>query len=626
MKQNEDILFEYKGNQFWMHEERSWYTHETTRYRVSGIAVAKERLCLPDSYQGCPVSGWSMEKEIVSFPNVKIIFLPASVIQADISNAAFPNLEKIELQAGHSEFSTDGKMLFSADGRKLLYSLAAGNCDRAVVPGTVKKIADTAFQNTSCSEIVFENPDVSADSHAFLESEWLKRQGDFCIVGNMFYKLNHPVDRLAVPKGIRRFHERAFSSEVPRHLITPVMPSRYNIEHLGGRYYSRVLCEELTFSSVSGAVNFEMLRSMEKLKAVHIVQGHRKYSSMDGVVFSSDKKCLEYYPQAREQKEYSIPDGTVKIARKAFAGQKYLNKIRMPASIQKIGMGAFYACKELREAVLSDNIKEIPDACAYQNCGVFEGCRELKEIVLPAKMRYVGQYAFYRSGLKKAVLNDGLKQVGEYAFAHCLLDQIALPASVERLGKGALLGIERVDAYIGTAKGLISAVNTVPSNMAEKNANVEWVRCMVCALHKRGREKEVFLIPGSLKRSAAYHLDMAWNSDQIDYEEYDACFEFITDTQERIEFAEMGILRLAQEEDTPYTVYMKHAAARIAMSLIENEKEKEFLTFLKRGYLSENALGKLLKAANEHHLTTCSAYILKYQDEKGGRKKKRLTI
>ena len=75
---------------------------------------------------------------------------------------------------------------------------------------------------------------------------------------------------------------------------------------------------------------------------------------------------------------------------------------------------------------------------------------------------------------------------------------------------------------------------------------------------------------------------MAWNSDQIDYEEYDACFEEITDPEERLEFAELGILRLKDEEDTPYAAYMKHSALRIASRLLETKRRRSFSVFGKR--------------------------------------------
>lgn len=555
---------------------------------------------------------------------VKELYIPCAVTEISIDNGLFPGLEKVEVEAGHSEFRTDGKMLFSADGRELLYSLAGGNLEKATVPGEVRRIIRNAFSGTVCREIVFENADISCERDAFEDSEWIKCQGEYCVVGNQFFRLNGSVERLTVPDEIRRFHESAFWKGVPKYLNTPVMPSRSNMEDLGGRRGYRQ-CEELTLRSAGARIDIEMLRGWYGLSAVHVAKGHKRFCSADGIIFSKDGKTLEFYPQGRMEKSYRIPEGVVKIGRQAFLGQEYLEEVSMPDSVTTVGMGAFYRCSSLKKVDFSGNIREIPDASAYQNGGVFEQCGALEEARLPRKLQYLGSRAFYDSGLREIRLNEGLRQMGEYALAAEELRKVSLPMSMERLGKGALLYAETVEAYTGTAKGLVPAVNAVLPELTEKSANLEWSRCMVSVRHKRGSKTEKFLIPGSLKRNAAYHLDMAWNGDEIDYTEYDACFEAIQDSRERMEFAEMGILRTDGEE-SPYTAYMRHSALKIAMHLVEEGKEKEFLVFLQRGYLSETALSRLLKMTNQKQLTTCSAYILQYRDAKGSKKKKRFVL
>lgn len=622
--ESKEILYEYQDNHFVLEQQSGWYS-QWTNYTLKKIIVTSPRLRLPDSCEGNPVKRWYMHGA-EPLPEVKELFIPASFTEISIDNALFPGLKKVEVEAGHSKFSTDGKMLFSEDGRELLYSLAAGNQEKAVVPGSVRKILRNAFSGTVCSEIVFENPDISAERDAFEDSEWMKRQGDYCIVGNLFFRLIHSVERLTVPDGIRRLHESAFWKAVPGHLDTPVMPSRSNIEDLSGRrgYYRQ--CGELTLRAQAAKSDIGVLRGWYGLRAVHIVEGHKKYCSADGIVFSKDRRTLEFYPHGKTEKRYRIPDSVVKIGRWAFRGQKYLEEVVMPDSVTTVGMGAFYQCSALKKVVFSGNIRELPDASAYQNGGVFEECKALKEAALPQKLQYLGSYAFFASGLREIQVNEGLRQMGEYALAADMLRKVSLPASLERLGKGALLYAHTVEAYIGTAKGLVSAVNAVLPDLTDKCANLEWNRCMVSAHHKRGNRVEKFLIPGSLKRNAAYHLDMAWNGDEIDYAEYDACFEAIQDSYEKMEFAELGILRTGAEEESPYTAYMRRSALKIAMHLVEEGQEKEFLAFLQRGYLSEAALSKLLKITNQKQLTACSAYILKYQNAQGSKAKKRFAL
>lgn len=623
------MWYEYKGNQFKIADRNEWY-HKGKEYKITDLKVNNPVLCLPPVYCGKPVSLWCEEdRNILKDRNLSIeeLHIPCSMKNLDMEYK-FPMLQKVKVESGHEVFSTDGKMLFSADGKELLHCLAAGNQEIARVPKHVKKIERHAFKKSSCETIIFENQDVTADKYAFENSRWLEAQGDFCIVGNMFFSLRRSIEKLSVPEGIRRFHEDAFSMYSPLHLKTPLMPPRSCIADLcGDNYYtSKQTCKELTLTSPAAVIRLNALRRFKGLRSVHITPAHKKYCSENGVVFSKNKKYLIYYPCSKPDIKYIIPEGVVKIGRMAFFGQVYLEEVKMPDTVKMLGMGAFCSCKSLQKIHFSENLKEIPDDSAYQKGGVFENCTSLKKVILPSKLQYLGNHAFFASGLEHITLNQKLRQIGEYALAASNLKEFTLPASLERVGQGALFYATQVHAYIGTAKGLISAVNTVASGDSEKSANVQWSRCMVYAHHKNGNKAEKFLIPGSLKRSGACHMDMAWNNDEIDYEEYDACFEFITDGDERLEFAQLGILRHLEDEDNPYVAYMKHSALKVATHLIEEKKEKEFLTFLRKGYLSDNALDKLLKLANKNNLTTSSSYILDYQNKQGGSKKKRFVL
>lgn len=602
--------YEYRGNRFTLEVKKSWYRNNG-KYIITGIRVCNPMLYLPESCKGAVVGEWHMKAgDLQGGEKVRRIGIPSGMYEIVIENSFFPNLEGIEVDPGNPDFSTDGKMLFSRDGSKLLYSLAEGNRDRAVVPGNVKKIEGRAFADTRCREIIFKNPEVAADEKAFQNSAWLSGQDNYAVVGNMFFALLKDMKELRVPEGIRRFHSGAFGRASVERLIAPVQPTGKCVEDLAQGYgwNAPFLCRELTLLSDRARVNLTVLRKMGGLAAVNIQEGHARYCSVDGVLFSGDRTILEYYPPRKADVLYRIPEGTVKIAKSAFADNVWLEELEMPDTVAAVGIGAFQNCSRLKKVRFSLNIREIPDAGAYRSGGVFEGCRELKEVTLPEKLQYLGSFAFYGTSLQEVHVNEKLRQIGEYALGTVSLREIHLPAGVERLGKGSLLYADRVSAYEGTAKGLVAAVNAGLPAAPQKS--MEWRRCEVTVRRRKSSRTELFLIPGSLKRTMAYHLDMAWNGDRIDYEEYDACFEGITEGDERMEFARLGIERMTKDEASPYVDYMRHSALKIASGLLRQGKDREFLTFLKMGYLSEAALSKLLKLSNELKMTTCSAYLL----------------
>lgn len=621
------MRYKYKGNVFQLEKESRW-TSRSEEYAICGMEINTPVLELPDRWNGCRIRKWSLPDR--KYPEIRKICIPDSITSVSVSNQ-FPDLESVEVDPGNPEFSTEGKMLLSKEKKELILCLAEGNQEKAAVPKSIRRIGRGAFSGSGCREICFENPDVSVDSKAFSGSVWEKEQGVFCVVGNLFYSLNRETETLCVPDGIRRFHEEAFAKHSPIHLITPVMPSRGCAAWLGERRYSWSAvsggrCRKITITSKTAAVPLLLIRQVFGLEELNVSPDHREYCSVDGVLFTKNRKCLVYYPKQKKDGSYTIPETVVKIGRSAFENQKHLKTVIMPDTVKKVEPGAFYGCEQLESVRLSASIREIPDDSVYQRGGVFSHCLSLKKIELPENLQYLGSYAFAFSGLERITLNQKLRQIGPYALAASGLKEITLPPSLERIGPGALFYAKEVHACVGTAKGLLAAVNTTGPGESEKLANVQWGRCVVHAYHRTGSRVETFLIPESLKRNAACHLDAAWNQDSIDYEEYDACFDAITDSEEKLEFAQLGILRLQGVEDSPYVSYMKHSAMKIASGLVRDKREKELLVFLQTGYLSEQALEKVLKLSNKNNLTTVSAYILNEQNKSQKRKKRSLML
>ena len=72
------------------------------------------------------------------------------------------------------------------------------------------------------------------------------------------------------------------------------------------------------------------------------------FCSIDGVVYSKDKTELIYYPQSKDDKEFTVPFFVEKISDHAFYDVKYLEKVIMSEGVTHIGESAF-SCSNIHQ-------------------------------------------------------------------------------------------------------------------------------------------------------------------------------------------------------------------------------------------------------------------------------------
>lgn len=137
-------------------------------------------------------------------------------------------------------------------------------------------------------------------------------------------------------------------------------------------------------------------------------ENSRYFTTIDGVLFSKDKKTLVAFPRRDEDFEYTIPDGVTCIGERAFEGQKHLVSLAIPDSVEKIENFAFIQCNSLRELKLPASLKKIGD-------GVFYGC--------PIERLSISEYnehfsivdnVLFTKNMKKLLYYPGCRQGKEY--------------------------------------------------------------------------------------------------------------------------------------------------------------------------------------------------------------------
>ena len=151
----------------------------------------------------------------------------------------------------------------------------------------------------------------------------------------------------------------------------------------------------------------------------------------------------------------TIPDSVTTIGDYAFNNCNSLTSITIPDSVTTIGDNAFYNCRSLTSVTIPDSVTtigkyafhgctgellincNIPSASSYEY-GEFYGSK-FTSVTIGDSVTSIGGYAFYDcSRLKSVTIGDSVTTIGNYAFDSCSsLISITIPDNVTTIGDGA---------------------------------------------------------------------------------------------------------------------------------------------------------------------------------------------
>jgi hypothetical protein len=328
---------------------------------------------------------------------------------------------------------------------------------------------------------------------------------------------NVKIGKLVIPEGVTAIKNAAFMGSTVQTVVLPSTITTIDanvfcnctnlssinlpdgLENIGGSCFSG--CSSLTkldlpdtvtkigsnaFANCTGLTSITLPKSLTEIAStmfsgctgianINVSEENATYSSVDGVVFSKDKKTLVLYPVAHGA-TYIVPEGTEIIESSVFNNNTQITKVTLPSTLKTIKTSAFEGCSALTSINLPSSLTSIEDS-AFKNCSVlvfdgdlptglttlgassFLGCEKLTSVTIPAgitalsnavfrnckalksvkfhnKVTSIGDEAFYYcESLKDVTLPNSLSYIGGYAFQRCVsLNSITLPDSVTSMG------------------------------------------------------------------------------------------------------------------------------------------------------------------------------------------------
>lgn len=179
--------------------------------------------------------------------------------------------------------------------------------------------------------------------------------------------------------------------------------------------------------------------------------------------------------------DYALIDGgrAVKLVR--YKGTR--SEVVTPFQIQGLpvtvlGCRTFTGNPYLTAVCLSDSISLVENGSGLRKTGAFRACGNLREAILSTGMTRIADYMFYgAASAQEAPLQvdfGGISEIGDFAFACCNhIVRLKLPACVKKIGTGAFYQARRL-ASLEMPGVCDIAADAFTETMFEENYERKW--------------------------------------------------------------------------------------------------------------------------------------------------------
>ncbi|MBQ9714314.1 MAG: leucine-rich repeat domain-containing protein [Clostridia bacterium] len=213
-----------------------------------------------------------------------------------------------------------------------------------------------------------------------------------------------------------------------------VIPAAYEgkaVTKIGDSAFSeRTVLEKIVIPDSITTIASSAFINCSSLTEITVKENNKAYQSIDGNLYSKDKKTLKQYAIGKIDSSFMIPNGVTTIGSDAFYYCRNLTEVEIPDSVTIIGSNAFENCINLTNVNIGNKVETIGKD-AFRCCN-------LMEIVIPESVTMIGGWAFAFCEITEIIIPESVTWLDEHAFYACeSLVEISIPGSVRMIGNGA---------------------------------------------------------------------------------------------------------------------------------------------------------------------------------------------
>ena len=378
-------------------------------------------------------------------PSVERLYISENVRNISISNNTFPNVNRVN---SDSKYFLSGNVLIEHYDVQDIYILKNTFCKKKgenIDLKNVNRIKDNAFEDCWSANITNIEKTVQCDYKAFFNYNGINLLpvvDGAHMMGNIMMTVSNTIP--ACTTAINRYID--FSGRNVK-LTNPGIVSNIYPAHMPKRIYvdnERIISPDEIYTAGNTSI-----------ENIDINPKNKYYTSIDGIVYTADKKTLIRCPVGKSGKVI-IPDGVTTIGRHAFRSCK-ISEVVIPDSVTEIGISAFTE-SHIQDFTLGKGM-------TYIGKYMFSTCKNIKHIHIPSHIKEIMSSAFSACNAEDIVLDEGVERIGLNAFEMSTANdtKIILPSSVKMIGDGALRNIKNVTLTNKIPPGFFMSLDTYES-------------------------------------------------------------------------------------------------------------------------------------------------------------------
>ena len=407
----------------------TFYVNENNLAVITDYAGSESDVKVPDSLGGYPVGEIEASAFLQDKDKLQSVYIPETIQM--ISVDAFEEcaaLKKLTVSPDSPTYASIDNILYRKEDKRLVICPKGLNNSELkipegieiiggrafadqhgvytiILPGTLKKIEDYAFESSGVSEVKMNAGLQEIGEYAFNQCKQLSEitipKSIKEINTGTFYECSNLSDVL-LSEGLEKIGQYAFYNCDISEIKLPGSLQAIDVFAFGLTWL-----EEIEIPPHVTEIGQGAFYGCTGLKQVNVSEESEKYASPGGILLDQESMELVWYPYSEEE-HFDIPDGIRSIGGGAFAGNKYLKEIVFPDSVCKIGDFAFNYCDNLEKLVINEGLESIEE-------GAFADCLNLKEIYIPASVVNIGDNVFWNNDPDFSVTGEKDSAIIEYA-------------------------------------------------------------------------------------------------------------------------------------------------------------------------------------------------------------------